>query len=94
MLMLIRHYDGRRVEAILLSVAGLAMRVALPGRDDCAELRLYDGQWVTETNEAVDIEFIAGSAEEVWFRFVDAMVGLDEVISAMSTVGSVPTAVS
>jgi hypothetical protein len=80
MLMLLRHYDGRREEAILLSVAGNAMRIALPGGDDCHELRLYGGQWVTETNEAVEIDCIAGTAEDVWFQFVDAMVGLDEMI--------------
>ena len=94
MLMLIRHYDGRREEAMLLSVAGNAMRVALSGRDDCTELRLYDGQWVTDTNRPVEIEFIAATAEEEWFRFVDALVGLDEIISAMSTAGSVPTSVA
>lgn len=92
-MMLIRHYDGRREEAMLLSVAGNAMRVALPGRDDCAELRLYGEQWVTETNEAIEIEFI-GTAEDVWFRFVDAMVGLDEIMSVTSTAGSALAAVS
>ncbi len=94
MLMLMRYYDGRREEAVMLSVAGNAMRVALPGRDDCLELRLYDGQWVTETNEAVDIEFVAGTAEDVWCHFVDAMVGMDEVMSGMSTAPGVTTAVS
>ncbi len=78
----------------MLSVAGNAMRVALPGRDDCVELRLYDGQWVTETNEAVEIEFVAGTAEDVWFQFVDAMVGLDEIVSGMSTARNATTAVS
>jgi hypothetical protein len=94
MLMLMRHYDGRREEAVMLSVDGNAMRVASPGRDDCLELRLYDGQWVTETNEAVEIEFIAGTAEDVWCQYVDAMVGLDEIMSGMSTAPSVATAVS
>ena len=92
--MLMRHYDGRREEAILLSVAGDSMRVALAGHDDCLELRLYDGQWVTETNEAVEIEFIAGTAEDVWFGFVDAMVGLDEIMGGMSRAVSATTAVS
>ena len=78
----------------MLSVAGNAMRVALPGRDDCQELRLYGGQWVTETNEAVEIEFIAGTAQDVWFEFVDAMVGLDEIVSGMSKAPSATTAVS
>lgn len=71
--MLIRHYDGRREEAILLSAAGNALRVAVPGRDDCAELRLYEGQWVTETNQAVEIEFLTASAEQEWFPFGDAV---------------------
>ncbi len=94
MLMLMRHYDGRREEAVMLSVAGNAMRVAVPGREDCLELRLYDGQWVTETYEAIEIEYIGGTAEDVWRQFVDAMVGLDEVMSGVSTAAGGATAVS
>ncbi|HWQ54478.1 MAG TPA: hypothetical protein VN442_12410 [Bryobacteraceae bacterium] len=86
MLMLIRHYDGRREDALLLSIAGNAMRVALPDREDCMELRLCEGQWVSDANQPVEIEFIAATAEDEWARFVDAMVALDEIIAAMSTV--------
>ncbi len=85
MLMLMRHYDGRREEAVMLSVAGSVMRVALPGREDCLELRLYDGQWVTETNEAIEIEYIAGTAEDVWCEFVDSLVALDAVLGGTSS---------
>lgn len=92
--MLIRHYDGRREEAMLLSVTGHAMRVAVSGRDDSTELRLYGGQWVTETNEPVEIEFVGATAEQEWFRFVDALTGLDEIIGALSAAGSLPTAVA
>jgi hypothetical protein len=87
MLMLIRHFDGRREEAILLSVSANTMRVALLDHEDCAELRLCDGQWVTETNQPIEIEFIARTAQDEWFRFVDAVIGLDEILRMNEAAG-------
>ncbi len=94
MLMLIRYYDGRREGAVLLSVTGNAMRVALAGRDDCLELRLYEGQWVTETNQAVEIEFVARTADEAWFEFAEVAEGFDDIVNVASMTESVTTTVS
>lgn len=93
-MMLIRNFDGRLEDAMALSIAGNVIRVALSDRDDCVELRLYGGEWVTETNQPVEIEFIAATAEEEWLRFVDAMVGLEQLMSAMAMAECVPTAMA
>lgn len=56
--MLIRHSDGRREEAMLLSATPGTLRIALSGCEDATELQLDRGQWFSEEGLPVEIEFI------------------------------------
>lgn len=56
MLMLIRFYDGRSEEAILLANRGNTLRVAIRDCDDSAEFRYDSGVWLSENDVPVRIE--------------------------------------
>jgi hypothetical protein len=75
--MLIRFFDGHLEQGILLHAEGNAMRVAFPGREDTSGFTLHGVQWFSETGEPVEIDFIAGTTENDWRRFCEALVGLD-----------------
>jgi hypothetical protein len=56
MTMLIRFFDGRSEEAILLSSRGKTLRVAMKNSDDSTEFRFDRGVWLSESNDPVRIE--------------------------------------
>lgn len=64
MIILIRYFDGRLQGAILLSITGDAMRVAIPGLGDATEFTLHKGQWFSDGGDPVEIEFNAAEAED------------------------------
>jgi hypothetical protein len=55
--MLIRYRNGLLAEAVILSLTGSKMRVALKDADDVLELRLIKDMWVTEDGEPVTFDF-------------------------------------
>ena len=56
-----------------------SMRVNIGGEDDTVELTLRDGQWISENNDVVEIEFMAITAENEWNRFCDQQLFQAEV---------------
>jgi hypothetical protein len=71
MYILFRHFDGRFQEGLVLSLGSNSMRVSIPGGSDVVELTLREGQWISEEYGAMEIEFIAATAEDEWNRFFD-----------------------
>jgi len=63
--MLIRYSDGKTLVAVLLSLTGPVMRVALKNSDDVAEYRLTDGTWLSEDSHPVTFEFPLGVFEAI-----------------------------
>jgi len=64
---LIRYPVGIIVEAIVLAAKRNRMRVVAAGFPDVCELRLANGQWLTESGQTVEFEFMSSrsvSAEE------------------------------
>ncbi len=55
--MLIRYRNGLLLEAVLLSLRGGTMRVALKDSEDILELRLVKDAWVDDTGEIVTFDF-------------------------------------
>jgi hypothetical protein len=55
--MRIKSWMGEEWDAILLSLRGLQMRVAVPGNDDAVELIFRGGQWFAENGEPVEITY-------------------------------------
>ena len=55
--MMIRYSNGRAVEAVLLARSQKAMRVAIRGCEDVAELSEVNGTWVTEDGKPVQVEY-------------------------------------
>lgn len=55
--MLIHYRDGKTLAAILLSLKGNQMRVAVKDADDVGEFRLVNGVWISECCEPVTFEF-------------------------------------
>lgn len=88
MYMLIRHFDGRLQEAMMLSVQGRAMRIALKDTDDIVELTLCGGQWLLDGRDPVEMEFLAATAEEEWRLFCDGLAAMEEI--ARPTPGAMP----
>jgi len=76
MRMVIRHWNGRREEAILLSARGNAIRTAIRDREDVAEFRCTAGQWFAEGDAPVEIDFDAGSELDQFLEEL-ALRGLD-----------------
>jgi hypothetical protein len=76
MVMVIRHWNGRLEEAILLSARRNVIRTAIRNREDVAEFRCTGGQWFAEGDQPVEIDFEAGSELD---RFLEelALRGLD-----------------
>jgi hypothetical protein len=64
MYIVLRHSRGRYQEAILLAAGPGSMRLAIPGREDVLELTLTHGRWTAEDGEAVEIGFMAASADD------------------------------
>jgi hypothetical protein len=56
MMMLIRFFDGRSQEAILLASSGQTLRVALRDSEDSTEFRFDRGVWLSENDDPVRIE--------------------------------------
>ena len=68
MYLIMRYTDGEMVEGVVLSAYSSLMRLALRGCNDAVELTYTGRQWVAETGEKVDFEFVgAGAAHEVQF---------------------------
>jgi hypothetical protein len=55
--MLIRYRNGLLAEAVILSLTGSKMRVAMKDGEDVAELRLIKDTWITEDGEPVTFDF-------------------------------------
>jgi hypothetical protein len=55
--MLIRYQNGATFEAVILSLQGGEMRVALKGGDDVVELHFVNNAWLTEDCEPVTFDF-------------------------------------
>lgn len=55
--MLIRYRNGLLVEAVILSLTGTKMRVALKEGDDVTEFRLIKDIWISEDGEPVAFDF-------------------------------------
>ena len=53
----VNAWDGKAQDGILLVWRPLEMRVAILGAEDAMELQFRGGQWLTETNEPVTVEF-------------------------------------
>jgi hypothetical protein len=56
---LIRYPVGVIVEAIVLAAKRNRMRVVAAGFPDAYELRLSRGQWLTESGQMVEFEFLS-----------------------------------
>ncbi len=60
--------NGRRIEAVLLSLSSDEMRVAVPGQTDALCFRRVDGEWTSEDGERIELESIVrleeGAANE------------------------------
>ena len=50
--------DGRRMEAMLLTIGRDHMRVAFSGWEDAVEFRLVEGYWAAEDGERIELESI------------------------------------
>ena len=57
MRMLIRRLDRSVRPAMLLSTAQNRIRAAVPGCDDAREFQWANGEWLSESGEAVRIDF-------------------------------------
>jgi hypothetical protein len=55
--------DGRSSEAILLGAGRFYLRVAVPGEQDTMELKLVNGDWITEDGKIVVLDCLIGSGE-------------------------------
>jgi hypothetical protein len=63
MYMLIRFPVGIIVEAVVLARGRNQMRVAAAGFPDAIELRRSGEQWLAETREPVEIDFLMSNAQ-------------------------------
>jgi hypothetical protein len=57
LLMLIRYRSGMMHEAVMLSLAGGTMRVALKDEGDVTEFRLVSDTWISESGDPVTFDF-------------------------------------
>jgi len=64
-MMLVRNSSGRRQAAVVLSLIGRVMRVALKDGDDVEEYRLVNETWVSTQCEPVTFEFPLGVFEAI-----------------------------
>jgi len=55
---MILNFPTGRVDGLLLATGQERLRLAIPEFDDTVELRLTEGQWVSDTGEAVEIESV------------------------------------
>jgi hypothetical protein len=56
MRMILLYASELRAEAILLAASPDRVRMIVRGSDDATELRLIKDQWMTEEDDAVDIQ--------------------------------------
>jgi hypothetical protein len=84
--MLIRFPDGSAKEAVLVSLTGGVMRVAVARVEDLWEFKLVEGAWISEQCEVVSFEFPPGIGGHEEFRLAVAeavrpMKGLPRYLS-------------
>jgi hypothetical protein len=63
MYMLIRYPIGIIVEAVVLARGRNRMRVAVAGFPDAIELRRTGAEWLTETREPVEFDFLLSHSQ-------------------------------
>ena len=69
MYLLIRYPAGIIVEALVLGKGRNRMRAAVAGFPDTIELRRSGSQWLTETNEPIEFDFLMSNnyaGENLW----------------------------
>jgi hypothetical protein len=54
--LILRYSNGRRAEALLLSMTSETMRVILHRRDETLEFRLVGGRWIGDDGTRVSVE--------------------------------------
>jgi hypothetical protein len=54
--LILRYSNGRRAEALLLSMTSETMRVILHRRDETLEFRLVAGRWIGDDGTRVSVE--------------------------------------
>ena len=54
--LILNYQSGRRAEGVLLAVSAGRMRVVLQRQNDTVELRNFDGHWIADDDEPVEIE--------------------------------------
>ena len=64
-MMLVRNSSGTKQPAVILSLIGGILRVALRGGDDVEEYRLVNQTWVSTQCEPVTFEFPLGVFEAI-----------------------------
>lgn len=64
MYLLIRYPVGIIVQAVVLARGRNRMRVAASGFPDTIELRLSGSQWLTETGEPIELDFLMSLAHQ------------------------------
>jgi len=61
--MLIRYPHGRTLECILLAASRDRLRLVTRKRNETMELRLVEGEWITEEEDPVQIESLIWDGE-------------------------------
>lgn len=59
----VRYADGCCRDAVILTLNGAVMRVAVQGCDDAVEFTLINGNWFCEELEPVSFEFLCALEE-------------------------------
>jgi hypothetical protein len=54
--MILRYPSGRRVDAILLAASPDRLRIVVRRLNETLELRLTQGEWVSEHGERIEVE--------------------------------------
>ncbi|MFB3827945.1 MAG: hypothetical protein ACE15B_14330 [Bryobacteraceae bacterium] len=76
--MLIRYSDGRVEPATLLGANQNAMCVAFSRGRTAAAFSRPNGQWLSDEEGPVEIDFTAAATEREWRQFCERVAGLDE----------------
>lgn len=56
--LILRYSNGRRLDALLLSLREDSMRIAVHGRNETLELEFVYDRWISEEGQRVSIEAI------------------------------------
>jgi hypothetical protein len=62
--MILRYPNGKRLDALVLSMGGDAMRIAVRGRNETMELEFVYDRWISEDGQRVSIEAILMGPQE------------------------------